>query len=208
MKKIKGIARLMAGVVFMGTSVAVVGHGGATGVVADRMMGMMMLAEQVKLLSPLLERNGQVETDIVIAAAEMISVHAGESMTELFPEGSLDVPSVARPEIWQRWEQFAGFSTRLAELGDELAAAAESDYADLAVSAAPVEKRQLGEWDQMSFATLMGLPSKPATEQASIDTLIAASEEFADPVVPARATGQIVADITATCSSCHAVFRR
>ena len=72
-------------------SAAVFAHGNATGIVGERMMGMMMLGEQVKLLTPILA----ADPAAVAKAAEMIEMHAGPAMTKLFPEGSIEGPSEA-----------------------------------------------------------------------------------------------------------------
>lgn len=208
MKKISVVAWLIAGGLALGTSVTATGHGGATGIVADRMMGMMMLAEQVKALAPLLEGGGQVEQATIMEAAGMISMHAGNAMTDLFPEGSLDAPSVARPEIWQRWEKFSDYSIRLADLGDELAMAAERDRPGVEPTVAEVEAEPPTEWEAMSFEALIGLPSERQASSDTIDSLIASSAPPADIVAQLREPKQIVAEITATCSSCHAAFSR
>ncbi|MGK2227108.1 cytochrome c [Devosia neptuniae] len=208
MNRISVFAWLVAGGIALGTSVTATGHGGATGIVADRMMGMMMLAEQVKALTPLLEGGGQVEQATIVEAAGMISMHAGSAMTGLFPEGSLDAPSVARPEIWQRWEKFSDYSSRLAELGDELAMAAEPARLGLEPTAAEVVEQPPTEWEAMSFEGLMGLPSEEQASSDTIDSLIASSAPSGDIAAQPREPKQIVAEITATCSSCHAAFRR
>ena len=176
-------------------------HGGATGIVGERMMGMMMLGEQVKLLSPLLASQS-ASPAVVKEAAGMIRMHAGSAMTDLFPEGSIDGPSEARPEIWERWQEFADYANRLGELGTELEL---STMPRVGVQTSPpgVGSPQLSEWESIDFADLMGLPTA-----ISIDSLISASvRETVGQPVP-RAPQQVFAEITATCSSCHAAFRR
>ncbi|MGV8856589.1 MAG: c-type cytochrome [Devosia sp.] len=208
MNKISVFAWLVAGGFALGTSVTATGHGGATGIVADRMMGMMMLAEQVKSLSPLLDGSGQVEQAIIMEAASVISLHAGSAMTDLFPEGSLEAPSVARPEIWQRWEQFSGYSRRLAEFADELSRAAESDRLRVEPPVADVGAQPPTEWEAMSFETLIGLPSQQQGGGETITSLIASTAPAIEMATQLREPKQIFAEITATCSSCHAAFRR
>lgn len=183
--------------------VAVVGHGGATGVVGERMMGMMMLGEQVQLLAPV--ASGEpVEPKVIQTAADMISMHSGSAMTNLFPEGSLDAPTEARPEIWARWQEFSGLAQRLSDLGDELGSAAVPPAP--AAPPSPVQalvSTQRSEWERMSFASLMGLA--PVRSEAEVDP----TETGAIAGPPAtRPVAEIYGDITRTCASCHAAFRQ
>ena len=195
----------------LASAIAAFGHGGATGIVGERMMGMMMLSEQVKLLAPIAEAPAAADLDAVRSASEMIAMHAGPAMTELFPEGSLEAPSEARPEIWERWQEFAEYAEKLGGLGEELGLAADGMAPPVVAAAAasvPAPKRVLSEWERMDFASLMGISTKP---RALIDPQITASipADNAAKAAPAvRPVSEIYADITATCSSCHAAFRR
>jgi cytochrome c556 len=199
--------------VLLASAIAAFGHGGATGVVGERMMGMMMLSEQVKLLGPIAGAPTASDLDTVLSASEMIAMHAGPAMTELFPEGSLEAPTEAKPEIWQRWQEFERYAERLGALGEELGLAAEEMAAPVAVvveaaASAPEPKPIRSEWELMDFAALMGISTRPP---ALIDPQITASvppatNAAAPPAI--RPVGEIYADITATCSSCHAAFRR
>jgi cytochrome c556 len=192
-------------------AIAAFGHGGATGIVGERMMGMMMLGEQVKLIGPIAEQPTTGDIQALTTASEMIAMHAGPAMTDLFPEGSLDAPSEARPEIWERWQEFSGYATRLGDLGQELAVSAAaldapaeaSPPRDVEVAAAP----ELSEWDRMDYAWLMGLARVPA----AVDPLTTASigePVVTEPVITARPVREVYADIAATCASCHSAFRR
>jgi cytochrome c556 len=197
--------------VLLASAIAAFGHNGATGIVGERMMGMMMLSEQVKLLAPIAEAPTAADLDALRSASEMIAMHAGPAMTELFPEGSVEGPSEAKPEIWQRWQEFEGYAEKLGELGEELASAAEDVVAPaVATAAAPVPspKPVLSEWERMDFASLMGISAQPP---ALIDPQVTASVPPATAATAppdVRPVGEIYADITATCSSCHAAFRR
>ena len=191
--------------IVLASAVAVLGHGGATGIVGERMMGMMMLGEQVKLLAPV-ANGGTVDQDVIEAAAEMIAMHGGRAMTDLFPEGSLDAPTEARPEIWARWQEFSDLADRIADLGVELGAAAATETVSVVPDTpAPVTAAvpPTSEWDGMSFASLMGIV--PVRLEPQVDPVVTASIP-ADPRT--RPVADIYADITATCSSCHASFRQ
>ncbi|WP_170325366.1 c-type cytochrome [Ruegeria arenilitoris] len=120
---------LLGAVVASGLAVAsqsVFAHGGATGVVKERMDGMGVMKEAMKVLTPMMR--GQVEYDaaVVHERAEDISHHAGEALTRLFPEGSLDAPSEAKPEIWQDWAAFSAMADQLRVTADGLAEASEN----------------------------------------------------------------------------------
>lgn len=209
-QKISYPGPLACGVLLV-SAIAAFGHGGATGIVGERMMGMMMLSEQVKLLAPIADAPAAGDLDAIRSASEMIAMHAGPAMTELFPEGSLEAPSEAKPEIWQRWQEFEGYAERLGELGEELGLAADWMVAPVVVTAAapvPEAKPLPSEWDRMDFASLMGIS---APRPALIDPQITASipADNAATAAPAvRPVAEIYADVTATCSSCHAAFRR
>jgi cytochrome c556 len=188
------------------SAMAAFGHGGATGIVGERMMGMMMLGEQVKVLAPIADNPGPQDLGQVREAAAMIEMHAGAAMTDLFPEGSIEGPSEAKPAIWQRWEEFAGYSNRLGDLGRELDIAAQAAGLPRAITvdvAPALVEPVLSEWDRMSFASLMGIATPEAAE---IDPTPTASIETTAAVV--RTVAAIYADITDTCASCHAAFRQ
>jgi cytochrome c556 len=197
--------------VLLASAFAAFGHGGATGIVSERMMGMMMLSEQVKLLAPIANAPAAADLDALRSASEMIAMHAGPAMTELFPEGSVEAPSEARPEIWERWQEFEGYAEKLGELGEELGLAADEMAAPVLATTAvsvPAPKPLLSEWDRMDFASLMGISAQPP---ALIDPQVTASipADSAATAAPAvRPVAEIYADVTATCSSCHAAFRR
>ncbi len=208
MKRLNTRAWLAAGAI-AATTAAVFAHGGATGIVGERMMGMMMLSEQVKALTPALS-SGNANPATLKEAAGMIKMHAGSAMTDLFPEGSLEAPSEARPEIWTRWPEFTDYAEKLAALALELeqsTSVAASPARATLVEGNPAPVRS--EWEALDFATLMGLPKTQghAGHQMGIDpTVVGSITEEQQP--PTRPPAQIFADITATCSSCHAAFRR
>lgn len=181
-------------------SAAVFAHGNATGIVGERMMGMMMLGEQVKLLTPILAADAAADPAAVAKAAEMIEMHAGPAMTKLFPEGSIEGPSEARPEIWARWEEFSGYASRLAQLGTELRSAAALQPAASTIPASIEPPSLAAEWETLEFAVLLGL--EQAEKQRAMEGAVVEGSK------PPRSPAAIFGEITATCSSCHASFRR
>lgn len=207
MKRLNTRAGLAAGAVAAMTAV-VFAHGGATGIVGERMMGMMMLGEQIKVLTPALA-SGNANPVTLKEAAGMIKMHAGSAMTDLFPEGSLEAPSEARPEIWARWPEFTGYAQRLATLAAELEQSTSIVAAPARASLVEGDTASmLSEWDTMDFDTLMGLPkAQHEGHQMGIDPVVVGSVAVT-PKLTNRRPAEIFADITATCSSCHAAFRR
>ncbi|UWP98608.1 c-type cytochrome [Aliiroseovarius crassostreae] len=101
-------------------------HGGATGVVKERMDGMSVMKDAMKVLTPMMRGEAEYDATVVRARAEDVSRHAGEALTRLFPEGSTDKASEAKPEIWQDWESFSGLADQLRLAADGLAAASEN----------------------------------------------------------------------------------
>lgn len=111
-----GFASMMA--------VAALAHGGATGVVKERMDGMGAMQEAMKVLTPMMQGQSDYDPDVVRAQASIIATHAGDALTSLFPEGSVEGPSEAKAEIWQDWEGFATLAEQLRSGADGLASAA------------------------------------------------------------------------------------
>ena len=184
--------------------VSALGHGNATGIVGDRMMAMMMLSEQIKLLTPMFERSGALDEQAIRSAAAMIEMHGGQAMTSLFPEGSLDPPSEARPEIWERWEEFEKLANKIQTLGRELALSASAAEPDTTNSEPPPE---LSEWERLDVSVLLGIKPESDSPQAQLTEIIATDEVTASTSSSTRSAGEIFRDLTATCSNCHATFR-
>lgn len=115
---------LIVSAVSIAAVTAAFAHGGATGIVKERMDAMSVMSEAAKTLSSMMR--GQVDYDAatVRAAAAEIEAHAGAAMTELFPEGSEGMPSEARAEIWSDWSTFSELAMRLETLAVGLQAAA------------------------------------------------------------------------------------
>jgi len=103
----------MAALVVLLTGGGVLAHGGATGVVKERMDMMSALGDSMKALKGLVMGAGEPDRAAIAREAAAIGGHA-ETMPAKFPEGSLLGPSEARPEIWTRWPEFETASGDLA----------------------------------------------------------------------------------------------
>ncbi|WP_320823013.1 cytochrome c [Reinekea sp.] len=99
-------------------------HGGATGIVKERMDAMTSLSKSVKKLTPIMRGRTDYNADTVQQEAEKIAKLGSSHLTELFPEGSLTGASEAKPAIWQQWSKFETYAQGLTRLADGLAAAA------------------------------------------------------------------------------------
>ncbi len=172
-------------------------HGGATGIVGDRMNGMMDMAQSVKTLSQSFA-GGAFDPAVVRQAARVIEGHAGETMLQLFPEGSLDSPSVATPEIWTNWTEFSRLAIRLRQLAAELVAAADrgvSPPVPAPVLSGPAAPGDM--WASLDERALLGLKPQPRVSTRATEA----------PAEIGPSPQALFAEITDACASCHAAFR-
>lgn len=174
---------LVASVVSIVAVTAAFAHGGATGIVKERMDAMIALGKAAKSLSSMMRGQDDYDAGTVRAAAAEIEAHAGDAMTKLFPEGSEGMPSEARAEIWSDWNTFSELAMRLETLAVGLQAAAGNG----------VEMTNGGSTSQGATGgrSMMGAGAMQLNPQA-----LAA--------MPAGAVFNMVAQ---TCSACHAEFR-
>ncbi|MBX2807876.1 MAG: cytochrome c [Cellvibrionaceae bacterium] len=114
---------------FLSISALVLAHGGATGVVKERMDLMENLKGAMKTLKPMMRGQQDYDVDTVKQNALIIRDNAGEHMTKLFPEGSLEEPSEAKPEIWTEWTEFQRIANNLKRLGQALHDGADNNPA-------------------------------------------------------------------------------
>jgi cytochrome c556 len=122
MKKITVIAAMIA----TSTAVAAFAHGGAAGIVKERMDAMANMGKAVKAVTPMMRGEVAYDADAVRQAAETFSRHAGEAMTSLFPEGSEGAPSEAKEAIWSKWDEFSALADQLGVFAEGLAGAADN----------------------------------------------------------------------------------
>lgn len=167
-------------------------HGGATGIVKDRMDGMGVMREAMKTLTPMMQGSAEFDVEAVRAAAEEIGQHAGDAMTELFPEGSDGDPSEAKPDIWENWEEFAALAEQIHVLSEGLALASENGLSTDAMQGAGImsEGSMMGTSPMMGGSSMMG------------GTTMMALEELAE--MPAD---RVFLMVSQTCTACHTRFR-
>ena len=102
-------------------------HGGATGIVKERMDAMTEISRNVKLIGEMIKGKTAYDSAEIARAGQAIAAHAGDAMTVLFPEGSLKKPSEASPEIWNDWPEFSKYADSLQTSALSLQDLAESD---------------------------------------------------------------------------------
>lgn len=177
----------LAAVIASSTALAAFAHGGATGVVKERMDAMADMGKAVKTIAPMMRGEIAYDANVVRQAAETFSRHSGDAMTGLFPEGTGGAPSEAKDGVWSRWEEFSELAERLGVYAEALA-----DSADIGLMAAGGEgmtaDTMMGGAGMMGGATMMG-------EGATTEQLAG---------MPADA---VFTMLTQACSACHTQFR-
>ncbi|MCP4384026.1 MAG: cytochrome c [Hyphomicrobiales bacterium] len=104
----------------MSAAVAVaLAHGGATGIVRERMDAMTEMARSAKVLAKLFGSNSN-DPVVIEEAAGVIQRHAGGALLSLFPEDSIKGPSEASPAIWSDWQEFSALALDLRALATAL----------------------------------------------------------------------------------------
>ena len=189
---------LFAGVVIAGAaaSATVFAHSGATGIVGERMNHMKMLGDAVKQLTAMFAGQAPYDAGKVRDLALVVKDHGGSTMTTLFPEGSVQPPSEAKPEIWADWQTFAALADQLETFGTGLAAAADNPRGSMSGGTG-----MMGQQGGMMGGSTMGEGMMGTGGSSGVM-----------PQHSAEALGQMPPDmvfgmITQTCSSCHTRFR-
>lgn len=102
-------------------------HTGATGVVKQRMELMQDLGGAMKVLIAMVRDATAFDADRALVAAGTIANHGGARMIALFPEGSMQAPSDALPEIWTNRDAFGALARRLEADANTLSSAIARD---------------------------------------------------------------------------------
>ena len=100
---------------------AVYAHRGATGIVKKRMDAMMSLGDSMKALTAMMRGKQPYDVERVRTHATAVARHGGRDLTRLFPEGSLQHPTRAKPAIWADWERFSTLAKEMAVYAGALA---------------------------------------------------------------------------------------
>lgn len=117
------------------TSAFAYAHGGATGLVKQRMDAMEIMGREMKLVGQMLRGQEPYDAKKAAAAGQAIASLSGQHLTALFPEGSLMHPTEASAEIWKDWERFSSLSNALQKAAEDVVAAADAGGGKDAVAA-------------------------------------------------------------------------
>ena len=97
-----------------------IAHQGATGIVKERMDAMSSIGQATKQIKQALQepRDGAA----IRRAAHAIASQSGTAMIRLFPKGSDQHPTKAKPAVWSNAADFADLANRLKDRADALSA--------------------------------------------------------------------------------------
>jgi cytochrome c556 len=104
-------------------------HEGATGVVKERMDLMTRQKDDMKIIGEMAKGKTPFDAAKAAEAARDIETTAAK-IPELFPEGTSGGHSDAKPEIWQKWDEFKGDASALQDKAKALAAALDGNSPD------------------------------------------------------------------------------
>ena len=164
-------------------------HGGATGIVKERMDGMSALGKTIKALAPMMRGEGSYDAEAVREGAQTIRVHAGASLTKLFPIGSGGMPSEAKETVWQDWEEFSALAEQLHLYSEGLSLAAGNGL-------------MMSNGVQTDTGSMMGGGSTMMGGTAPMMASSMGLEELSE-----MSADGVFAMVSQTCSACHTKFR-
>lgn len=126
----KFVLGLITALSLLAVAVPAATHGGATGIVKERMDAMDAMKDAMKALKGMLIEGRDYDAEAVRGHADTIARHAAD-IPSLFPKGSLEEPSEALPKVWQSWDEFTALSDDLAVYANALKAAADNPRGEL-----------------------------------------------------------------------------
>lgn len=104
-------------------------HEGATGVVKERMDLMDTQKDAMKVIGDMAKGTAPFDAAKAAGAAQEIEDTA-KKIPELFPEGTGGHPSEAKPEVWERWDEFTADAEALEAAAKDLVMALEAEAPD------------------------------------------------------------------------------
>jgi cytochrome c556 len=170
-------------VIAAGAATAALAHGSATGIVKERMDGMIVLRDSMKAMGPMMQGRLDYDADVVRTQAASIRQHSGDALYSLFPEGSGGMPSEATDAVWEDWERFTMIADRLETLAVALEAGATNGL------------MKDGMGGMMNSGTMQEMMAGGMSMPIDGSTLAA---------MPADALFTMIGN---TCSACHEKFR-
>jgi len=127
MKKLSLKTRVTAlsAIIAVSATTAVFAHGGAMGVVKERMDLMSAIGKNMKSVASMVKGDAKFDPTAIEASAKSMAEHSTK-INDLFPKGSLEKPTEALPSIWEDWGRFAQLSKDLETETNKLAEIATS----------------------------------------------------------------------------------
>ena len=110
------------------TALAHEGHEHATGVVRERMELMTDMGDRLIAISKRLRANKELDR---IAPDARAIMDASGKIASLFPPGSTQSPTAAKPVVWQQWDDFSEKPKKLQIEAEKLSTTSASDGAAL-----------------------------------------------------------------------------
>ncbi len=200
----------------------VLAHSGATGVVRERMEGMVAMRDAMRDVTPMIRGEAPYDAARVAEAGRAIAAHAGSEMTRLFPEGSAGGVSYAKEAIWQERETFDTLAEELRRHAEGLVQAAPNGltaadpHAGMAMGGSMAEHGGMsmagpapdrtGPGAGYSVAQLLGVEPRRDAKQDVLATTAGAGQTSA-PGYAALAAPEVFRRIGETCAACHGRYR-
>lgn len=107
---------------------AALAHGGATGIVKERMDGMVAMGKALAAVADMFKGVQPYKQDVVTQSADVVQLHAVE-MKNLFPDthaSRMGTGTEALPSVWQNLDNFMELADRLSHNASQLKTAAQS----------------------------------------------------------------------------------
>ena len=196
-------------------AIAALAHAGATGIVLERMNGMTAMRDIIGELAPMMQGEVPYDAFTVSEGGDIIAKHAGETMLALFPDGSLEGVTYAKPEIWAKWQDFANLAEELRVGAEAMSKAAPNGLEPAVVAADPMAgmnhsvmamPSEAIDENGFTVAELMGYEAQSQTVPVlTSGEVIDLSTPLVD--LTAMAADDLFEQVSATCSACHAQFR-
>ncbi|WP_420549602.1 c-type cytochrome [Curvivirga sp.] len=164
------------------------GHGGATGVVKERMDLMGNLKSAIKILVPMMKGDQEYDIEKVITQSKIIQENSGIHMTKGFPKDSIHGPSEAKEEIWSNWDDFQKIANDLNKLAIGLEKAAANPFH---------KKGQMMNNSSMMGQSMMQMGQGNMADNMNLDDM---------PLDQMPPNG-VFKMITQNCSACHTKYR-
>ena len=161
-----------------------IAHSGATGMLLERMNGMLAMGDATKAINPMMRGLQDYDAAHTTAYADVLRAHSGEAMLALFPEGMNAAPSVAKDEIWTNWAEFENLANELALYSEALSLASDNGLGE----AAPAVTDMMGGDRSMMIGAAKEAPK-------TLDALA---------LLPVNV---LFTQAAQTCSACHTQFR-